>query len=521
MASRGDTGPQGLTGQGFTWQGTYVTASNYSFYDVVYYEGSSYISLGTTPPGLTPSTITQSWDILALGGSGLMNISGTFGSVLVYDQTGWTALGPATAGYLLTSGGTVSLPFWSEPLSGSASIFTFSRGFTVSLNTGPQGERKWFGKYKDGDFINAIGMTIEELINDVITDIKPPTVNITITDLPKSIPFGAVGATISLSFNYVILNAGAIAVGSTVSLSVSNPQSLTDIWDGLTSSNSFQYPVSFNKFTTPSFTFTYTVTDDKGGVGTDSDTISVLEYVQPTLNISITPKANLQFGETNILRERGKVGSNIGLSYARQSELLDVNKYSLVYRVGSGAEISLYTDKSTPNGDTGNISEDHDVGDPNGNPLSSEVAEGLSYRYYVEDDYVITPSSLVTVMFEQLFFFGPTVSTPTNRSGLLTLPNIKLKTSAGFGNPFEFNTGTSLKTFVIAIPDAYKITSILSRNATGGIETSVVESLWQLSGQTIHDFAGNNILPYKIYTITNSNPYNPASIWKIQYEPDS
>jgi hypothetical protein len=78
-----------------------------------------------------------------------------------------------------------------------------------------------------------------------------------------------------------------------------------------------------------------------------------------------------------------------------------------------------------------------------------------------------------------------------------------------------------LKTFVIAIPAAYKITSILSRNATGGIETSVVESLWQLSGQTIHDFAGNNILPYKIYTITNSNPYNPASIWKIQYALDS
>ena len=175
MAARGATGDAGATGLGFSWEGTYATSSTYSLYNVVYYEGSSYISLGTATPGLTPSSVTASWDILALG-SNTLNVTGTYGAVLVYGESGWTALGPGTAGWVLTSGGTSSLPYWVAPTGSNTMFGTFSQDFLVVLN-----EPKSFGKYKNRQIIPSTGWTLEEFIYDVVTETLAPIVTVNVS----------------------------------------------------------------------------------------------------------------------------------------------------------------------------------------------------------------------------------------------------------------------------------------------------------------------------------------------------
>jgi hypothetical protein len=69
----------------------------------------------------------------------------------------------------------MQLPFfYEENIPSSPSLFTFSRGFTVSLSpiglfSGAGTQYKTFGKYKDGDYIDSVGMTIEQFIYDVVT----------------------------------------------------------------------------------------------------------------------------------------------------------------------------------------------------------------------------------------------------------------------------------------------------------------------------------------------------------------
>jgi hypothetical protein len=61
-------GPQGDAGLSFSWMGTYVTSITYSYYNIIEYDGTSFIYLGSPAFGITPSTTTQSWAILASRG---------------------------------------------------------------------------------------------------------------------------------------------------------------------------------------------------------------------------------------------------------------------------------------------------------------------------------------------------------------------------------------------------------------------------------------------------------------------
>ena len=66
---QGVTGLQGPTGTSLTWRGTYSRTFTYSLYDVVQFNGSSYIYNGTFSRGLTPSRPEFMWDLMAERGA--------------------------------------------------------------------------------------------------------------------------------------------------------------------------------------------------------------------------------------------------------------------------------------------------------------------------------------------------------------------------------------------------------------------------------------------------------------------
>jgi len=64
----GVQGPTGSQGNSITWNGDYSDTFTYSLNDVVYYQGTSYISLTTSNYGVYPNSTTSSWNTLALKG---------------------------------------------------------------------------------------------------------------------------------------------------------------------------------------------------------------------------------------------------------------------------------------------------------------------------------------------------------------------------------------------------------------------------------------------------------------------
>lgn len=86
----GAVGPQGPTGQGYTFRGAWVSGQNYAAYDTVTDAGSSYVCIqainnSTTPPGSDPTNFT----LIAAKGSNF------FGTVIYYgDDSDFTLSGP-------------------------------------------------------------------------------------------------------------------------------------------------------------------------------------------------------------------------------------------------------------------------------------------------------------------------------------------------------------------------------------------------------------------------------------------
>ena len=70
-ASGSSTGGGGTTTAASSYQGTYVSSTNYNLNDIVLYSGSSYISLVASNHGNTPSLSSADWGLLAFGGQGI------------------------------------------------------------------------------------------------------------------------------------------------------------------------------------------------------------------------------------------------------------------------------------------------------------------------------------------------------------------------------------------------------------------------------------------------------------------
>jgi len=455
-------------------------------------------------------------------------ITATFGAVLVYGETGWTALGPATAGYVLTTGGTGSLPYWSEPIAGSGSgFFTFSKGFTVSLNN-LGGHSKTFGKYVDGDYIPSTGWTLEEFIYDVVTETKAPTVYLNITNIPKSIEFGATGFGVNLSYGYTLTNIGATVVSGILEWSTDPNSGFVELIPGssTSSSNTLTHTISFAEYETPHYYYKYTVTDSIGGVGNDTDDIAVLDYVGPSITLDIIAKnINATYGETNLRRQYGNPDSDITFSYTRNSPRIDISTYTLYNRVGSGVFTDIYGPSSVPDPASGTVNRDHTRSLPIGKEISPSVTTSLSYRVDLVDEVDTISSNLKTMYLEPLYFFGPVDATTwqsknlstVTRADLLSVASsisrfqIKIESAALSSNKFTFQTGTTYTVFIIAIPNTKTISSVVKKNTGSNLSGSISEFGTSPTSLSIESADASFSSDYKIYRAIFGGPFTLES----------
>jgi hypothetical protein len=163
VGPNGAQGAPGLNGQGFNFRGAFYTTVLYNVYDVVTYNGSSYVAIAPSS-GATPDTNPADWSIMAQQGSSANtrmvfpsffpgNLSGTWlGGTLILDQPITilriaataktpTGVGCPAAVFRFTDGtkgqDLVLTPgqYWSDT---GSMVMTFARGAALqaSLRTG-------------------------------------------------------------------------------------------------------------------------------------------------------------------------------------------------------------------------------------------------------------------------------------------------------------------------------------------------------------------------------------------------
>jgi len=113
------------------------------------------------------------------------------------------------------------------------------------------------------------------------------------------------------------------------------------------------------------------------------------------------------------------------------------------------------------------------------------------------------------VTFEQLYFYGPTVSNPANRTDLLTLTNVKLSSAAG--DVFTFTTGTTHNKFIVAVPITKTIASVVdiggSSPASVFFDAPIVIS--------VDNFDGSDSHQYNLYVNNTAIAYNPSTTFRV------
>jgi hypothetical protein len=530
-------GANGATGTSFVWEGSYSTASTYNLYEVVQYSGSSYISITISNLGNTPSTATQSWDLMAASGSSGMDlISGTFGDIMVYGQYGWTALGLGPSGSYLYSLGTESnsLPIWvtAAPGSSLAIMATISQNFDVNLSVG-----KNFGKYNAGETIFSTGWTWEYFIFDVLNEGQIPTVNL-ITDSPQSkqIPFGSTNISVTFSWSYIINNVlddGTPATFSSATLEWStdqivwNPEFTQNVPnDELNSSSTPPLPYTWNHVQDSTYQdfyyFRYTVydtsTDSANNNNSDMEIIDITDYVQPNFVLTVSGLSiDTDKGETAYLRELGNVASNITGSVTRVSPLINlINWYVASNSSVSPTLTQIFTGALAAAG--GSIGANtHDETQPIGK-VAPVLATQIRYKLFANDT-AERSSGFVNVNFEPLIYFGPSNDTyiggvsGITRANLLALKTgeSRFKTqiqSVGISsNTITFDTGNAKRVFIVAIPDTLQIDQVYKKNPSGSSPQDITTDKY-IYYETINlEKYDGSLMAYKVYCHTQSIAY--------------
>lgn len=555
------TGPQGPTGSSFVWQGSYTQSLTYSLYNVVEYDGSSYISLGTASPGLTPSSVTQSWSLMAskgqtgpqgitgpqgpTGTSGLELISATFGDMLVYGVNGWTAVSIGPSGSYLYSLGTESnlLPIWVTAAPGGVSqaiMATISQNFLVNL-----APDKYFGRYNSGDIIESIGWTWEYFIFDVLNEGMAPIVTLNI-DSPTTISYGETSLTFVLSYDYEIKNYLPDGTAATFSLGELYWKDDNSDWqqlfsteipiDQLNSSSNPALPFIWNYSQDPSYQgiyyFKYEVTDTKGDTGYGYDQIDVIDYINPTVNVTVSAQTFRDTrGESDLLRELGNVASNVSGTATRQSINIDLISWILSFRTNLNA---LYTSigggsfGSPAGGSTGNIN--HNTTSPSGAEAPVTNITSITYIHTAVDEIPNqTSSQTKTVNFQPLVYFGPvnnedwisgvsgitredllafatTTNGGTNGSGASQNYRLKLESIGIVDNKITFYTGVDARIFIVAVPSSYTILTAFTMDT---IQGNILDKYNYFETINLKNYDGVSETEYKVFCHTQSVAYAP------------
>ena len=435
--------------------------------------------------GFTSVTYDESTNTVYISGDGIeptgfdwnVSVTGLSNTIASGDTVTFTGLGLTTVTYDPST----------NVISISGTEATFDDDLTVSLSDG-----KTFGRYPDGATIPASGKTAREVIELSIAEPIAPTVSLT---SPTTVAFNQTGISNTLNFSHTINSVGASVSSASLEFRRGGVGSWTTLSTSTTTPDSFVHSFTDTNFNTSGMNYRYIVTDSLGASNTGTKTITPASYSAPSISWNLVGNA-LSGIETNTKRERGNVDSQINGTVTRNSVNVDLISYKIQYRVNGGS----WTDIGSASIGPGTSS----IASTGHNPVANNTANQIQYRIRVVDEYQQylssqVTSSVKTINFLFLIFYGPLSSAPTTSAGVRAIAN-KIFTDGS--NPFNLNTGSTLKDFTVAMPNTLSISQVLDLDAlSANITASYVNNPFN-----VEDAGGTNVA-YNVYTMSNSVPY--------------
>jgi hypothetical protein len=450
---------------------------------------------------------TTSVTSFTLGNSGSITVESGLGYspaqsiIIVYDINNFqeceiisynTGTGELTFGTPNRTVGSGTYISWTINLDGasggSGSSDVFATDLVVSL-----ANNRTFGKYVSGSTIPSTGKTPAEVIKMAIVENIAPTVTLTST---TTIAFNQTAISNVLNFTYVVNTLGATPSSTILEWRRNGIGSWTTLVSA-TSSTTYTHSITDTNFNTQPFNYKYTVTDSSGAVASATKDITPAAYVTPTAPLTVVG-TSVTSPETNILREKGNISTNLSGTVTRNSANVNLVSYTLQYQVnGTGNWIPVVATQSIGPSTTAMTLTNH-------NDTSLVAATSLLYRVVIVDSFQTTTLTPTTVTFQNAIFYGPSVTAPTNSAGVRALGTRVLTSSA---NPFDLLTGNTALTFTVALPATLSVSNIIDVDALNAdITANYVNNPFN-----VNDYHGTAVA-YRIYTMTNGSPYTDKGL---------
>lgn len=421
--------------------------------------------------------------------------------------------------------------------------------YTVQIPTGQS-----FGKYVNGDTINASTWNAIQIIKDAITGYVAPTITIAGITTPLNFSETAQSGTHTVSFNVKNNNRNSITTGNNYKIASIE---LGFRYNTSTSTNWNDYaPISAATFTTElallntqglptdvlcEYAYSYTTTAnsnndyyfavkvtpyDEDGVattpvytfyssGTNSFTKQVTNYSAPTITSATQVRTNTTtstIGGNCNFKRKGNVNTQITATVTRQSPLIDITGYRILRSDNGGAYSAIHT--------VGSLSTDT-VSINYTDTAAATTVNSVQYKIEVIDQSNTTYTSpaantpLTQIVFQSGFIvgestnaFGDTHNSASINALLAGTPNKfkQLRTAwAGHADITINNTSDNPATYIhIAYPaSAADITSVIQG---GAIQVS--GAFQKVAGTINVTNAFGVVVAYKLYVSNATNAFS-------------
>jgi hypothetical protein len=245
---------------------------------------------------------------------------------------------------------------------GGGSEFTFPSNLEVILNPG-----KTFGKYQNGDTIEAAGLTTSQVIELAITEKINPSVNLSVS--PISILLGQTNISNQLTFSRVINNPGATITSVSLEFKRNNESTWNILSTNINLSSPFTHTFTNTSSNSNAINYRYIVTDSLNSTATGTANVSFLHgnYFGYSSATSLTTVAQIEALGNQVLSDSRSrtvngvtAGPNLYTYYA--------------YRAGAGDLTSIIQDGAAPV--LGAFTKQNDIAGTNLNGAS------VTYRVY-------------------------------------------------------------------------------------------------------------------------------------------
>jgi hypothetical protein len=329
----------------------------------------------------------------------------------------------------------------------------FATNTTVSLSGG----KRWLGVYPTGTTVATIGKTMIQVALEAASEAIAPTLTLT---SPTAIQFNQTAISNVLNFTKTINTAGATVATALLEWRRNNSGSWVTL-SSSTSATTFTHSLTDTGFNAQPFNYRYTVTDTGGGTNQVTKDVIPTAYAQPNVSPLTQAAVSLTAIESNSVREKGNINTNISGTITRVSPLVDLVSYQIQYSINGGSYVNLGSPVSISGGSATISSTNH-------NDTSLNASDTISYRVVVTDTWVPSNSSAITINFYYRIVFGVASSDPTDRTSAIAIgvtPNANILSNAS--NVVNLHTGTTVLNQYVLLPTGRSISSAYDTTALG------------------------------------------------------